>query len=246
MKISILRFDTLDSTNAEAAKHARLGADEGLCVVARQQTAGRGRQGRVWISAKDAGLYFSIILRPRFDPRSFSLVTLMAGVAVYDTLRELGSRPDIKWVNDLLIDEKKIGGILAETVETSAGLAVIVGIGVNLTSRSFPAEIVETATSIEAETGKALSPDALSTALIRYLTYFYEMLSGENGAAEIVGHWRHRSSYFSGKDVRVTLHNDIFEGTTDGLEENGALRVKAPDGSVTIVQAGDVERLRTL
>lgn len=246
MKISILRFDTLDSTNSEAAKHARLGAEEGLCIVARQQTAGRGRQGRAWVSDKDAGLYLSIVFRPRFDPRSFSLVTLMAGVAVYDTLKELGSGPDIKWVNDLLIDEKKISGILAETVETPTELAVVVGIGINLTSRSFPPEITETATSIEAETGKTLSSDELSTALIRYLIYFYDMLSGENGAAEIVGHWRQRSSYFIGKHVRVTLHNDVFEGTTDGLEENGGLRVKTRDGSVTIVQAGDVERIRKI
>ncbi len=246
MNINILRFDLVESTNTEAVRHARLGADEGLCVVAREQSAGRGRQGRVWVSAKDDGLYFSIVLRPRFDPRSFPLITLMAGVAVYDSLKEFGITPDIKWVNDLLVNDKKIAGILAESVETPQGIAVIVGIGVNLTSRSFPPEIAGSATSVEAETGKLLPPDELCSALVRYLTYFYELLSGDDGAAEIVGEWRRRSSYFNDKPVRVTLQNKSFEGTTDGLEENGALRVKTRDGSVTIVQAGDVERLRQL
>jgi BirA family biotin operon repressor/biotin-[acetyl-CoA-carboxylase] ligase len=170
----------------------------------------------------------------------------MAGVAVYDTLEEFGIKPDIKWVNDLLVKEKKIGGILAESIETPKGLAVIVGIGVNLSSLSLPPEVARSATSIEAETGKILAPDELCSSLVRYLSYFYEILSAEKGAAEIVEHWQRRSSYFSGKAVRVTLHNSVFEGVTDGLEENGALRVKTPDGSVTIVQAGDVERLRRL
>lgn len=244
MNINILRFDSVESTNTEAVRHARLGADEGLCIVARQQSAGRGRQGRVWISAKDAGLYFSIVLRPRFDPRSFPLITLMAGVAGYDLLREFGITPDIKWVNDLLVNDKKIGGVLAESTETPQGTAVICGIGVNLTSGSFPPEIAASATSVEAETGKRVAAEELCSALVRYLTYFYEILSGDDGTAEVLGHWRGRSSYFSDKPVRVTLQNDIFEGTTDGLEENGALRVKTLDGSVTIVQAGDVERLR--
>ena len=129
MNFTILRFDTIDSTNTEAANQARRGADEGLCVIARQQTAGRGRQGRAWVSAKDSGLYFSVVLRPLVEAKLLPLITLMTGVAVHDTLKEFGVDPDIKWVNDVLAGEKKICGILAETVETSTGLAVVVGIG---------------------------------------------------------------------------------------------------------------------
>ena len=116
MNFTILRFETLESTNTEAANQARQGADEGLCIIARQQTAGRGRHGRTWVSEKDSGLYFSIVLRPAIETRFLPLITLMTGVAVYDTLKELGLKPDIKWVNDVLIGEKKICGILAETV----------------------------------------------------------------------------------------------------------------------------------
>ena len=244
MNFNILRFDTVESTNTEAAKQAKLGADEGLCVIAQRQTAGRGRHGRTWVSEKDAGLYFSIVLRPKIDMRFLPLITLMTGVAVYDTLKDLSLKPDIKWVNDILIDDKKICGILAETLETPAGSAVVVGIGINLTSRNFPEEIADTATSIEAILSSPAAAAKIESALTRYLSYWYAILSDENGPAEILAEWRRRSSYFSGKCVRVTLENSYFDGVTDGLEENGALRVKTNDGSVKIVQAGDVERLR--
>ena len=244
MNITILRYATVDSTNTEAANQARNGAAEGMCVIAERQTAGRGRHGREWVSSEGAGLYFSIVLRPKIEMRLLSLITLMTGIAVHDTLEDFGLKPDIKWVNDVLIGDEKISGILAETVETPTGLAVIVGIGINLTSSSFPEEIAGTATSIEVETGNTVNAGQLSGRLTHYLSYFYEILNGHNGPAEIIDHWRRRSTYYSGKHVRVTLEKTSFDGTTDGLEENGALRVKTADGSVTIVQAGDVERLR--
>ncbi|MGD9628695.1 MAG: biotin--[acetyl-CoA-carboxylase] ligase [Pyrinomonadaceae bacterium] len=262
MNINLLTFDTIDSTNTEALKQARLGADEGVCIVARQQTAGRGRHGRTWVSKPDAGLYFSIVLRPKIETQNLPLITLMTGVAVHDTLEEFGIDSDLKWVNDLLVNDKKIGGILAETTDTPNGLAAIVGIGINLKSSNFPPEIAETATSIEelqkparqqglnAQVGGyALAharASALAESLTKYITYFYTILQSEDGPATIIDEWRKRSSYFSGKPVRVVLENESLEGVTDGLEPNGALRVKRNDGSLTIVQAGDVEQLRAV
>lgn len=244
MNITTHKYEILDSTNSEALDRARNGAPEGLCIIARQQTAGRGRYGRTWISEKDAGLYFSIILRPKLDTRFLSLITLTAGVAVHDMLREYGLKPDIKWVNDILIDEKKVSGILAETAESPEGLAVVVGVGVNLTSENFPTEIARTATSIKKLTGVRVTPDEAAGSLIKYLTYFYGMLSGTYGPGAIVDEWRKRSTYFSGKAVRVSSGNETIMGTTDGLEPNGALRIRRSDGSVSIIQTGDVERLR--
>src|ERR1700760_1168057 len=95
---TILRFDSLPSTNTEAARQASLGAAEGLCVVAREQTAGRGRQQRTWVSPKDAGLYFSVVLRPRIEARVWPLITLAAALAVADALSApFGLDADIKW-----------------------------------------------------------------------------------------------------------------------------------------------------
>ena len=244
MNISILLFETIDSTNTQASKQARQGAAEGLCVIATRQTNGRGRHGRSWISEKDSGLYFSIVLRPEFEIKYLSLITLMTGIAVHDALKEFGIKPDIKWVNDLLVNEKKISGILAETVETPKGLAVVVGIGVNLTSRNFPDEIAETATSVEAAIGRRISADEIAEELTKYLAFFYKMLCEKTGPAEIIEHWQRRSTYFTGKNVRVTLAGETLEGTTDGLEDNGALRVRTTAGDLKIVQAGDVEKLR--
>lgn len=261
MNITLLKFDTIDSTNTEALKQAKLGADEGLCIVADQQTAGRGRHGRTWVSEKGSGLYFSIVLRPKIDTQYLPLITLMTGVAVHDTLEEFGVDADIKWVNDLLIDEKKICGILAETTETDKGLAVVVGIGINIKSSNFPPEIADIATSIEELQKPARKQgrngqvgdhalanaraSALAESLTKYLTYFYTILNDVEGPATIIEEWRKRSSYYEGKAVRIIVGEETLEGVTDGLEKNGALRLIKNDGTVAIIQAGDVQRLRS-
>ena len=109
---TILRFDSLPSTNTEAARQAARGAPEGLCVVAREQTAGRGRRERSWVSPKDAGLYLSVVLRPSFEARLWPLVTLAAALAVRDALAaSCALDTDIKWPNDLLASGRKLCGI---------------------------------------------------------------------------------------------------------------------------------------
>lgn len=245
MNFSILRFDTINSTNTEAIKQAKQGADEGLCVVARQQTAGRGRHGRTWISESDTGLYFSIVLRPKIENKFLPLLTLMTAVAVFDTLAELYKiEPDIKWANDVHVDEKKVCGILAEMTETISGTAIVVGIGINLTSSNFPPELENIATSIEAEIEQKPDVEELLRNLTKQFARHYDDFQKANGAEKIRIEWAQRSSYFKGKSVSVNLGNETVSGITDGLEENGALRVKTENGEVKIVQAGDVERLR--
>jgi len=248
MNLTVLHFDTLESTNTEAAEHARRGVDEGLCIVADEQTAGRGRQGREWASPKGSGLYLSVLLRPKVEPKYLTLITLMAGVAVHDLLASYRLKPDIKWVNDILVDDRKICGILAESLDTPTGVAVVLGIGINLKSRNFPSDVGSRATSIKAElaTTETVSIDDLARNVMHFIEFWYEVLNGEDGPAKIVKHWQWRSSYSNEKFVRVTLANESIDGTTCGIEDNGALRVRRADGSVTIVQAGDVERLRSV
>ncbi|MGI9036180.1 MAG: biotin--[acetyl-CoA-carboxylase] ligase [Pyrinomonadaceae bacterium] len=247
MNFTILRFDEIDSTNTEASNQARRGADEGLCVVARRQTAGRGRRGRVWISEKDEGLSFSLVLRPKIEARFLPLTTLMTAVAVHDALEELYKiKCDMKWVNDIHVGGKKICGILAETVETAKGLAVIVGIGINLTSSNFPAEISEIATSIEDEIKQKPNAEEILQKLTAFLSYFTDVFYGANGAGNIRREWSRRSSYSFGKAVKVTLENETLNGVTRGIEENGALRIETGTGEIKVIQAGDVERLRKI
>ena len=240
MKFAVLYYDTLESTNTEAAEQARRGADEGLCIVADEQTAGRGRQGREWLSKKGAGVYMSIVLRPRLEPRHLTLIPLMAAVAVYDVLlKGFLIEPDIKWPNDLLVNDKKVCGILSEAVDTPRGLAVILGIGVNLRNGSLP----ETAASIEGESTFDPDRDGVVAAVTDQIDAFYEQL--HNLPESIIAEWRQRSSYFENKAVEVRSGGESFNGVTCGLEENGALRVRSANGEIKVVQAGDVERLRT-
>ena len=259
MDFTFLRLDSIDSTNLEALRRASDGAPEGLVVVAEEQTAGRGRAGRKWISEKTFGLYLSIVLRPKIETQYLSLVTLMSAVAASDVLREeFGLHPDIKWPNDILVNEKKICGILAETAETTKGLAVVVGIGINIRSPGLSRELTDSATSIETEarpeptaiaTGLQLDSKAAITsktesALLRRFDLWYQVLQKEDGPKLIIDAWHERSTYFSGKLVSVSLGNGSIAGATDGLEPNGALRVRIADGSINIIQSGGVQRLR--
>jgi BirA family transcriptional regulator, biotin operon repressor / biotin---[acetyl-CoA-carboxylase] ligase len=246
MNFTILRFDEINSTNTEALNQAKRGANEGLCIVARRQTSGRGRHGRVWISEKDSGLYFSVVLHPKIENRFISLITLMIAVAVHDTLEELYEIDcDIKWVNDIHVKGKKICGILAETTETKFGLAVIVGIGINLKQTNFSTELNEIATSIENETGRIPNYEILLQNLTRFISKYCDIFYSNNGAAKVRQEWSNRSSYAIGKEVSVVLENETIYGTTHGLEENGALRIETKNGDIRIIHAGDVENLRS-
>jgi BirA family biotin operon repressor/biotin-[acetyl-CoA-carboxylase] ligase len=241
----VLRFESLPSTNLEAARRAIDGESEGFCVVAREQTAGRGRLQRNWVSPKDAGLYFSIILRPKLDQSIWPLLSLMAAVAVHDALLDsCHLETDIKWPNDILVDEKKLCGILTETVETSRGRAVVVGIGINLTSNFLPSELDQVATSIEAAMGEMPDVEALLDALVHAFAGHYQALQQPAGPDAIITRWSNHSSYGEGKMIQVTDSNETFAGTTRGLERDGALRVETNAGEIRIVRAGDVSSVR--
>ncbi|MBA3442971.1 MAG: biotin--[acetyl-CoA-carboxylase] ligase [Pyrinomonadaceae bacterium] len=241
----ILRFDSLPSTNTEAAGQAMRGASEGLCIVAREQTAGRGRHERRWVSPADAGLYFSIVLRPRFELRQWPLITLMAALAVHDALVEACDlHTDIKWPNDIYAEDRKLGGILAETLETETGRAVILGIGLNLSDRVLPHELQASAASVEAVTGNRPDTEALLRALVRAVALRYSNLHSPNGAEQTLEEWTKRSSYAEGKRVRVSVGAEVFEGTTRGLAIDGALRVETDAEEIRTVRAGDVTALR--
>jgi BirA family biotin operon repressor/biotin-[acetyl-CoA-carboxylase] ligase len=241
----VLRFDSLPSTNTEAARQARLGAAEGLCIIAREQTAGRGRNNRAWVSERDAGLYFSIVLRPVIEQKLWPLLTLMSALAVHDALAAACKlQTDIKWPNDLYAGERKLCGILAETVEAEAGRAVVVGIGINLNDRAFSEELRGMATSVEAETEGMVDREHLLAMLITALSKKYEALQQPGGIALMLGEWAQRSSYATGKRVRVELADETIEGVTRGLEPDGSLRVETGVSEIKLVRAGDVTALR--
>ena len=243
----IVRFESIDSTNLEAIRQAKAGAPEGLCIVAREQTRGRGRLDRTWHSPKDSGLYFTVILRPHLELKSWPLITLMAALAVSDALmKACGLRADIKWPNDICVNDRKLCGVLAETVETDAGPAAIVGIGINLNSEGLSAALRDVATSVELATGCKPNCELVLQALIKAIGERYDFLHSPGGPEHLIREWCADSSYALGRRVQVSTPGRTFEGTTRGLESDGALRVETEDGKIRIVRAGDVTALRRM
>ena len=239
----VLRFESLPSTNTELARLASEGAAEGVSIVADEQTAGRGRLQRAWSSPRGAGLYFSILLRPTIPQNYWPLITFMAALAVGDALREAcGLETDIKWPNDILSGERKICGILAEAIDTPSGRAVILGIGINLTENAFPPELANVATSVSEATGSAPEREQILAALLTALSHWYSQL---NEPGQIIDAWSNRSSYAIGKLVQVSNGDDVWQGTTAGVEPDGALRLRTSSGDIKLVRAGDVYRIRS-
>jgi BirA family biotin operon repressor/biotin-[acetyl-CoA-carboxylase] ligase len=200
----------------------------------------------VWVSPVDAGLYFSVLLRPKIELGKWPLITLMTALVVSDAVRETCSlETDIKWPNDVQADGRKICGILAEAVSTPFGRAAIVGVGINVKRGALPPELGRTASSIEELTGASPVTEELLRALTRGLGQRYEELHEPNGPALLVDEWMTRSSYASGLRVRVAFGDeDAIEGVTRGLTSDGALRVETDDSQIRVVHAGDVTAVR--
>jgi BirA family biotin operon repressor/biotin-[acetyl-CoA-carboxylase] ligase len=244
MKPRILRYESVPSTNTEVARLAAEGAAEGLAIVADEQTAGRGRLQRAWSSTKGAGLYFSILLRPNLALDRWPLLTFVAALATGDALLEASQvQTDIKWPNDLLANERKICGILAEAIETPTGRAVVLGIGINLTNQAFPPELINAATSVANESGRSPERESILAALLNALARWYSLLQEPEGAEKIVAAWSSRSSYASGKLVQVTNGDETLQGLTRGIENDGALQLETAQG-IQLIRAGDVTSVR--
>lgn len=237
----IYHFFKTDSTNQVALELGHAGEPEGAVIIAEEQTAGRGRAGHSWHSERAAGIYATILLRPRLAPVQAPLLTMMAGLSARAAVQAAtGLTVDLKWPNDLMISGKKLGGILTEMhAEPSQVRFVIVGIGINVNQQKFPAELAGASTSLRMETGKVQSRLEVLVQFLRQFESDYKELLSE-GSAGVVKRFEAASSYARGKRVRVTNGRESFTGVTAGLEETGVLRVKRDDGEITLVIAGDV------
>jgi BirA family biotin operon repressor/biotin-[acetyl-CoA-carboxylase] ligase len=209
------------------------------------QTAGRGRRNRSWVSLPGEGLYLSVLLRPNTAQGNVALISLLAAIAVAETLAEYRvAGLDLKWPNDVLINERKVCGILVEGASSGAQtLRLIIGIGVNLNHASFPAEISETATSLYLQTGQKTDVTAFRDRLLERLAHWYSIWR-QDRAAEILVRWQALSSYAQGQAVTVTMENETVAGLTNGLTREGALRVLTTTGETRVILAGEVARLR--
>jgi BirA family biotin operon repressor/biotin-[acetyl-CoA-carboxylase] ligase len=241
----IHHFFKTDSTNRVALELGHAGEPEGTVVLAEEQTAGRGRAGRAWLSERAAGIYVTLLLRPRLAPVQAPLLTMMAGLSVHGAAEAVtGLNVDLKWPNDLLIGGKKAGGILTEMhAEPSQVRFVIVGIGLNVNQEKFPGELASIATSLRMESGKRQSRMELLVRLLREFESDYNRFLRE-GVSGVVERFEMVSSYARGKRVRVSNGSESYVGTTAGLGPEGLLQVEREDGRLMTVIAGDVAEAR--
>jgi BirA family biotin operon repressor/biotin-[acetyl-CoA-carboxylase] ligase len=235
-------FFELDSTNLHARRLAERGAAEGEIVIAEQQTRGRGRSGRTWVSPPYVNLYFSVVLRPKLRPAHAPQITLTAAVAVAEAVDAFSPRPSvIKWPNDILIDGRKLAGILVEASSTADRVEyLILGIGINLNFplEAMPPDIRGRATSLLALRQQGVHREAFLRRLIQDLDRCYGTLE-DCGFGAIAPRWQSRFG-LKGQRVRVEVGDEIFFGTATGIDPQGALILRGEDGKLQRVVAGDV------
>ena len=236
MRFTITALDTVDSTQSEIQRRAVAGAPEGTAVTARHQRAGRGRRGHEWWDAPGQSLLCSVLLRPACAPAAVPQLSLMGGLAVAEALAEsAGVRARIRWPNDLLVDGRKLCGILAEAASAGGDRIqhAVLGIGINLEQTAFPDEIAERATSLRLLTGRASDPDALLGALLAALGRRYAEW-GAGGFAALRVPWLAWST-LPGQPVRLP---DGGAGRGEDVGADGILLARATDGRLVRVVSG--------
>jgi BirA family transcriptional regulator, biotin operon repressor / biotin---[acetyl-CoA-carboxylase] ligase len=244
-KRDIVCFRDTDSTNVRAEHLANEGAPEGTVVVAETQSQGRGRRGRRWFSPPGEGIYASIILRPRVSPNEAPKLTVMASVAMAVTL--LSMMPlgvAIKWPNDILINAKKVAGILTEiSAEMDRIHYVIIGLGINVNTPCdvFPPDIRDTATSIFIETGNACSRVKLLRSFLESLESYYETFKRE-GFDPVMRRWKELTNII-GKQITVDLIDHTYTGVVLDIDDDGFLILRDSGGTLRKIVSGDVTLL---
>ena len=232
-------YDSTDSTNVRAGELAA----HGHLVVADTQTAGKGRRGRSWESPAGKNIYFSLILKPDIAPDKAPMLTLIMAMAVLRVLEQVmnGSMSfGIKWPNDIVLNGKKICGILTEmSLEKNRIGHVVIGVGINVKNQDFPEELVDKATSLEAECGKEFSRSHILQEIMRVFEEEYEHFLLTEDLSGIME--RYNAGLINrGREVRVLDPQGEYNGVARGINNGGELIVELADGTLTNVYAGEV------
>lgn len=232
-----IEMESCASTNDEAARLARAGAKHGTVVIAERQTGGRGRDGRVWESPP-GGLYFSAVIRPALPVAQVPPMTLAIGIGLCEAVKTTGARASLKWPNDLLVDGRKLAGVLVEAQSQGNRLeSVVVGIGINLTGE-LPASLGERAITLAEAAGTVIDRERFIEVLLAQVEKWVDRYVAV-GLEAIIPAWQQRMAH--GLVARAA--NDLV-GIVEGLDGDGALLLRDDDGTIHRVRSGDVEVIR--
>jgi len=228
-------FETIGSTMTEAARLADAGAPHGTTVLAEEQTAGIGRLGRTWLSPVGAGIYCSMVLRLELPPASAPIASLLVGLAAADAIQKTSNLLcDLRWPNDVLINERKVAGILTHLISDS----VIAGIGINVNQLGFPSDLRTPATSLRMESnGREQAREPVIVQLLDSVEVHCQKLNSE-GVGGIVRAFSAASTYT--RHRRVVIEESGARGTTAGLDEHGFLLIRFEDGQTHRLATGGV------
>lgn len=236
----IVCYDETDSTNIQAKRLAEEGAVHGTLVVAEQQQAGKGRRGRSWESPKGSGIFMTLLLRPKVKPEDASMLTLVAAVAVAKAIRILYELPaEIKWPNDIVLNGRKICGILTEmSTEIEVINYVVVGIGINVSNRKFPEELALVATSLALESERKIHRAELIETVWEQFEYYYNIFVKKQDLSDIQEEY---NEFLVSRDRQVNILDpkEPFTGVAKGITRRGELMVET-EGEIRLVSSGEV------
>lgn len=234
-------YDVTDSTNTRIRLFAEAGRKQGLLAVAEEQTGGRGRRGRNWVSPPGTGIWMSLLLRPELEPQQASMITLVAALALAKAIEKDNQvKAQIKWPNDIVINGKKVCGILTEMSAEMEGIHyIIVGIGINANTEDFPDEIVDIATSIGKECGQKIHRAALIAEFCQQFEKCYEAFLKCQDLTLIKDEYE-KYLINTGKEVKIIKNKEEKIRTAVGINKLGELLVKKADGTMETVLSGEV------
>ena len=240
MNVNVVHYKEVDSTNAEARRLSVEGAESGLVVTAKKQTAGKGRRGRSWESPADENLYLSILLRPSLEPEKAPMLTLVMAYSVAKVLQREEIQVLIKWPNDLVLSGKKVCGILTEMNLSGTQIEdVIVGVGLNVNTMNFPVELEDKATSLRKETLRELERGELLQLILKEFDKQYQRFL-ENQNLEFLQEDYNAMLINRGREVMVLEPGKEYLAKALGINKLGELLVRKEDGSTEEVFAGEV------
>lgn len=241
----IVFYDTVGSTNTVALGCGEE-TEEGTVIISDSQEKGRGRLGRSWVSPPGVNIYLSILLHPEIEPSDATLITLLSAISCAYALRTTtGLSVSVKWPNDLMAADRKLGGILTEIKIAGRKIvrAVIgIGINVNMAAHEFPDQIRTTATSVKIETGEDVSREQIIAEILNETDRWYKVLRAGH-SKEIVDEWRRLTSTL-GRRVLVTTGQETYAGFAEEIDDRGMLLIRLPSGETKTINSGDLTSLK--
>lgn len=233
-------FNEIDSTNTEAKRQSAQNVVDGMVITAEKQSKGKGRLGRQWESPKGTGIWMSVVLTPDISPILAPKTTIIGAAAVYNALKDMGVDAGIKWPNDIVVDGKKVCGILTEmNAEIDRINYIVLGVGINVNMDSFPEELKEKATSLKLELKEEVSRKELTAKVLNYIEYYYDLFKNTGSIKEVISICK-RGSVLLGKDVKVINCGKETLCKAIDIDEDGELIVQYEDGSIHKVLSGEV------